>query len=158
VSIHNDKPVKSRSADSRSADEIRQDIERKRRAIASTVMQLDSRLHRLLDWRAQVSRNPLAAAGIAAAVGAAAGVMVAKPRRPVERVADSIAQRVGELRGALGRSLEPVELAQGAPRRRVHRGRSMAATALAVIIERATADFLREKVKQSRSGNVKNTD
>jgi ElaB/YqjD/DUF883 family membrane-anchored ribosome-binding protein len=75
---------------SRSAAEIRDDIELKKQAISETVDQLNVRLHEGIDWRSYVKRHPFLALGVAAGLGFFVSGKLVKPQTPVEKIADSI--------------------------------------------------------------------
>ena len=76
----------------RNVDELRQNIEAKKQAIAGTIKRLDERVHRATDWRAQVGDHPYIALGIAAGAGTLlAGFFRRKPT-PRERIMDALAE------------------------------------------------------------------
>jgi hypothetical protein len=82
----------------RDATEIRRDIERNRRQTKAIVTTLQDRIQEATDWRVQVSRHPLLAAGLAAGAGAMV-VGLLKPRgsaTPAERLTDRIFDRVDD--------------------------------------------------------------
>jgi hypothetical protein len=81
---------------SRSAEEIRNDIELKKQAISETVDRLNERLHEGMDWRSYVRRHPFLALGLAAGLGFYVSVKLAKPQTPVENFADTIQQLAGK--------------------------------------------------------------
>jgi ElaB/YqjD/DUF883 family membrane-anchored ribosome-binding protein len=137
--------------DRRSADQIREDLRARRRRIASTVAQIESRVQHALDWRGHASRHPFAAAGIAAALGTAAGALLRKPRRPpLGSVAASVAHTVEELRSRIDGAL-----VGAAERVRDRQGRDQARrpfpAALASTVARATLDFFWDKASPPRA-------
>jgi ElaB/YqjD/DUF883 family membrane-anchored ribosome-binding protein len=81
---------------SRSAEEIRNDIELKKQAISETVDQLNERLHEGMDWRSYVRRHPFLALGVAAGLGFFVSGKLVKPQTPVEKIADTIQNLTGK--------------------------------------------------------------
>ena len=81
---------------SRSAEEIRNDIELKKQAISETVDQLDERLHEGMDWRSYVKRHPFLALGLAAGLGFFVSSKLVKPQTPAEKIADTINHLTGK--------------------------------------------------------------
>ncbi len=75
---------------SRSAEEIRNDIELKTQMISETVNRLNERLHEKVDWRSYVRRHPFLALGVAASLGFFVSGKLVSPASPVERIADAI--------------------------------------------------------------------
>lgn len=116
--------------DTRTAEQIREDMEARRRRISSMVAEIDGRVQQALDWRGHVSRHPLAAAGISAALGAATGVLLRKPRRPpLERATATVVEAVQDARSR----------------------RPLIPGALASAIAKATVYFLWDKVSASKA-------
>jgi ElaB/YqjD/DUF883 family membrane-anchored ribosome-binding protein len=135
--------------DRRSAEQIREDIEARRRRISSTMTELDSRVHSAFDWRGHASRHPLAAAGIAAGLGAATGRLLRRPRQPpLERVTDTLVQAVASLRSRIDDTLEAAAQRE---ERRKRNDRPLLPAAFAATLARATIDFLADKVSESRT-------
>ena len=88
--------ISSESAN-RDPAQLRNDIEASREAITDTIKRIDNRMHRAVDWRAQVRDHPLVAVGAAAAGGMLlAGIFRRKPS-PRERIADAIAESVEDI-------------------------------------------------------------
>jgi len=83
----------------RSAEEIRNDIELKKQAISETVDQLNARLHEGMDWRSHVKRHPFLLLGVAAGIGFFVSSKLVKPKTPVEQIAETINQTVDQLVG-----------------------------------------------------------
>ncbi len=78
----------------RSPEELRQEIEAKKEAIAETINRLDLHVKRAIDWRAQVGDHPYLALGLAVVVGCLfAGVFKSKPS-PRERIMEALADGV----------------------------------------------------------------
>jgi len=78
-------------------EDLRQEIEYKKEAIAETLSRLDQRLHRAVDWRAQVGDHPFLALGVAIGVGCLfSGVFSSKPS-PQERIMDALADGVDDI-------------------------------------------------------------
>ncbi|HMG35998.1 MAG TPA: hypothetical protein VKM94_18830 [Blastocatellia bacterium] len=103
--------------DDRTADQIRRDIAARRESINAAVDQLNSRLERAMDWRAQVADHPFAALGAAAAVGFLASGILTPRRSPAERLVDALvssAQDLGYARSSPGFIAELVKSAAGA--------------------------------------------
>lgn len=83
----------------RSSERIRQDIVAKRETISGTVDRLGERINEKLDWRGYVRRYPYAVLGTAAGVAFVASALILRRRRsPMEKVADSIADAVEDIR------------------------------------------------------------
>lgn len=88
--------ISSESANRNSA-QLRNEIEASREAITDTIKRIDDRMHRAVDWRAQVRDHPLVAVGAAAVGGMLlAGVFRRKPT-PSERILDAIAESVEDV-------------------------------------------------------------
>ncbi len=81
---------------SRSAEEIKSDIELKKRAIAETVDQLNEKLHEKMDWRSYVKRHPFPALAIAAGLGFLVSGKLVRRESPIEKVADAIERVSGK--------------------------------------------------------------
>jgi hypothetical protein len=140
----------------RTAGQIRGDIARDRAAITALLRELDGRVHTALDWREQVSRHPLAAAGIAAGVSAVAAFVLRRSRRSSwERLADALADRVGSARGQVADDLENVVAAvrggSGGNRSDGRGGGSLVRTAVAASFGRAAAELLRRRLSRPSS-------
>jgi ElaB/YqjD/DUF883 family membrane-anchored ribosome-binding protein len=142
--------------DTRSAEQIREDLEARRRRISSTVTAIDSRVRHALDWRGHVSRHPLAAAGIAATLGAATGALLRRPRRtPLERVAATVEQAVDDLRSRIDDTLvSAAERVRDRPRRGLP-SRPLLPAGLAAMVTRATVDFLRDRVSRPKDPHAR---
>lgn len=80
--------------DSRSAEQIRQDIAAKRETISTTVDRLGERIQEKLDWRGYVARYPYATLGAAAGLGFAASFLVRRKRNPVDRIVDAVTDSI----------------------------------------------------------------
>jgi ElaB/YqjD/DUF883 family membrane-anchored ribosome-binding protein len=81
----------------RNPTQLRNDIEASREALTDTIKKLDDRMHRAVDWRAQVRDHPMIAVSAAAAGGILlAGLFRHKPT-PRERIVDAIAESVEDL-------------------------------------------------------------
>jgi hypothetical protein len=93
----------------RNPAELRSEIEASREAITETIKRLDDRMHRVVDWRAQVREHPLIAIGAAAAGGMLLAGMFRRKPSPRERIVDAIAESVEDLtdrfRSRIGREL-----------------------------------------------------
>ncbi len=84
---------------SRSAEEIKNDIELKKQVISQTVDQINVRLHEGMDWRSHVRRHPLLALGVAAGLGFFVSSKLVKPKTPAEQIAETINQTIDQLIG-----------------------------------------------------------
>jgi ElaB/YqjD/DUF883 family membrane-anchored ribosome-binding protein len=132
--------------DTRTAEQIREDIEARRRRISSMVTEIDSRVQQALDWRGHVSRHPFAAAGISATLGAATGVLLRQRRRsPLERATDTVVEAVQDARSRIDETLERTAERVGERPRRGHPSRPLIPRALASAIAKATVDFFWDK-------------
>ena len=76
----------------RSTDDLRQDIKNQKAAIAGTIDQIDSRVHRAADWRAQVADHPFVAIGTAFVVGGLVSRLFRHRPTPQERIMDAVAE------------------------------------------------------------------
>jgi ElaB/YqjD/DUF883 family membrane-anchored ribosome-binding protein len=99
----------------RSTEDIRQDIAKGEENISQTVEQIGERIKEKLDWRGYVKDSPYWALGAAAGLGYLASGMFRKRPTPMERIMDSIAEKVrdslgGVLAGAAGPGLIKVTL------------------------------------------------
>jgi len=109
--------------DTRTAEQIREAMAARRHRISSMVTEIDSRVQQAVDWRGHVSRHPLAAAGIFAALGAATGVLLRKPRRtPLERATSTVVEAVQHARSRIDETqpLVPGALASAIAKATVH--------------------------------------
>jgi ElaB/YqjD/DUF883 family membrane-anchored ribosome-binding protein len=78
----------------RSSEDLRQEIEAKKEAIAETINRLDQHVKRAIDWRAQVGDHPYLALGLAVGVGCLlVGIFKSKPS-PRERIMEALADGV----------------------------------------------------------------
>jgi len=153
-----DKPLVARAngsgsqKDTRTAEQIRGDMEARRRRISSMVAEIDSRVQQALDWRGHVFRHPLAAAGISAALGAATGVALGRPRRPpLERAAATVVEAVQAARSRIDEALgRTAERGRDRPRRGDPR-RPLIPGALASAIAKATVYLIWDKVSASKA-------
>ncbi|MEP7272550.1 MAG: hypothetical protein ABI882_13685 [Acidobacteriota bacterium] len=81
----------------RTPEDLRQEIEVKKEAIAETLNRLDQRVERAVDWRAQVGDHPFVALGLAASLGCLfAGIFKRNPT-PGERIRDALAEGVEDI-------------------------------------------------------------
>lgn len=80
-----------------SPEDLRQEIEEKKAAIANTLNRLDQRVQRATDWRAQAGDHPYLALGLAMSAGCLlAGIFKRRPS-PQERIMDALAEGVEDL-------------------------------------------------------------
>jgi ElaB/YqjD/DUF883 family membrane-anchored ribosome-binding protein len=86
----------SESAD-RNPAQLRNEIEASKEAITDTIKRLDDRMHRAVDWRAQVRDHPLFAISVAAAGGMLLAGMLKRKPSPRERIIDAIAESVEDV-------------------------------------------------------------
>ena len=122
----------------RSQEELRQELQDKKKAMAETLNRLDQRVQRAFDWRAQVGDHPLMALGIAVGAGClVSGIFKRKPS-PGERMLDAVAEGVEDLTGQVRDQLAP-HLS------RLTRGSTLKATAATLAVEVATA-YLNNKL------------
>jgi len=94
----------------RSTEDIRQDIAKGEAEISQTVEQIGERIKEKLDWRGYVKDSPYWALGAAAGLGYLASRAFIPRTTPMERIMDSIAEKVrdslgGVLAGAAGPGL-----------------------------------------------------
>ena len=81
----------------RSSEDLRQEIDAKKEAIAETINRLDQHVQRAVDWRAQVGDHPYLALGLAFGVGCLlAGIFKSKPS-PHERIMEALAEGVEDI-------------------------------------------------------------
>lgn len=86
---------KTKTDDQRSSDAIRREIAAKKEDLADTVDQLGEVIKEKADWRSYVRDYPLAALGVAAGVGLIASAIFKSRRDPIERLVNSVSQRIG---------------------------------------------------------------
>jgi ElaB/YqjD/DUF883 family membrane-anchored ribosome-binding protein len=78
----------------RSSEDLRQEIEAKKEAIAETINRLDQRVKRAIDWRAQVGDHPYLALGLAVGVGCLLVGIFKSKSSPRERIMEALADGV----------------------------------------------------------------
>jgi ElaB/YqjD/DUF883 family membrane-anchored ribosome-binding protein len=137
--------------DERSAEEIRRDIAARRQSITNTVEQLNSEVHRALDWRNYVGNHPMTSVAVAAGAGFLLARVFRRRQPPLERLLDAAADSVEDLAGGLLRRLDYFAAATSISR---------AARGAAVTFgTKAVADYLKRRavgshdVRTSESSN-----
>jgi ElaB/YqjD/DUF883 family membrane-anchored ribosome-binding protein len=83
----------------RDTAELRREVEAQREAIAGTIHQIDDRVQRTTDWRAQVNEHPFIAVGIAFAVGGLLSGLLIRKRTPEQRMTEALVDRFDDLTG-----------------------------------------------------------
>ena len=63
------------------SDEIKQEIDARRRALGDKLQELEHRVRAAADWRAQVDHRPVLAVTLAFGGGLLAAAMIPKPHR-----------------------------------------------------------------------------
>lgn len=137
---------RERAADTRSVDEIRQNIAERRESIAETVDEIGDRFSRTLDWREYLAEYPLVAIGAAAGVGLLlSGIFKRRPTSG-ERIIEALADGVEDVTDRFRYQLEEV----GAMKKsgKMGLGRTAKAAITATITKSAT-DYLTAKVNQA---------
>jgi ElaB/YqjD/DUF883 family membrane-anchored ribosome-binding protein len=128
----------------RSPEDLRQEIEAKKEAIAETINRLDQHVQRAVDWRAQVGDHPYLALGLAVGVGCLfAGIFKSKlsPReRMMEALAEGVEDTADQVRNRLASEF-----------RRPPTGSALKAAAAALVTKAATA-YLRNKLSHAFKG------
>jgi ElaB/YqjD/DUF883 family membrane-anchored ribosome-binding protein len=127
----------------RGAEDLRQEIEAKKEAIAETINRLDRHVQRAVDWRAQVGDHPYLALGLAFGVGCLlAGVFKSKPS-PRERIMEAIAESVEDIADQARNRI-------GSRFRRPPTGGALKAAA--ALVTKATTAYLRYKLSRAFKG------
>jgi len=85
----------------RSTEDIRQDIAKGEAEISQTVEQIGERIKEKLDWRGYVKDSPYWALGAAAGLGYLASRALIPRTTSMERIMDSIAEKVRDSLGGL---------------------------------------------------------
>jgi ElaB/YqjD/DUF883 family membrane-anchored ribosome-binding protein len=128
----------------RSPEDLRQEIEAKKEAIAETINRLDQHVQRAVDWRAQVGDHPYLALGLAVGVGCLfAGIFKSKPS-PRERMMEALAEGVEDIADQVCNRL-------ASEFRRPPTGSALKAAAAALVTKAATA-YLRNKLSHVFKG------
>jgi hypothetical protein len=128
----------------RSSEDLRQEVETKKEAIAETINRLDRHVRRAVDWRAQVGDHPYLALGLAVGVGCLfAGIFKSKPS-PRERIMEALAESVEDIADQARNRI-------GSRFRRPPTGGALKAAAAALATKAATA-YLRNKLSRAFKG------
>jgi len=135
-----------RSADDRSAHEIRQDIAAKRETISETVDKLGERIHQTLDWREYVGQYPGVALGLAAGVGFLVSGIFRREPTPQERIMDAVADIADDLTDRIS------DVAGDVIKRKMVSGKTVKA-ALVALVTKAAVDFAKQKALTVISGS-----
>lgn len=85
----------------RSTEDIRQDIAKEKENISKTVEQIGELIKKDLDWREYVKDSPYLAIGIAAGLGYLTSGIFRTSTTPMERIMDSIEEKVHDSLGGL---------------------------------------------------------
>lgn len=96
--------------ETRTADEIRQDIAERREAISETVSRLNDRIQRTFDWREYIADHPLAAVGVAVGAGLLVSGMFKRKQTPRERILHALSDSVEDVTGRLRSQLDDLPL------------------------------------------------
>ena len=127
----------------RSPEDLRQEVETRKEAIAETINRLDRHVRRAVDWRAQVGDHPYLALGLAVGVGCLfAGIFKSKPS-PRERIMEALAESVEDIADQARNRI-------GSRFRRPPTGGALKAAA-ALMTKAATA-YLRNKLSRAFEG------
>lgn len=78
-------------------EDLRQDIDAQKDAIAGTLSQLDRKMKRATDWRTPVADHPYLAVGVALGAGALLSGMFRRKPTPRERIIDALAESVEDI-------------------------------------------------------------
>ena len=81
----------------RSTGDLREDIKNQKAAIAGTIDQIDLRVHRAADWRAQVTDHPFIAIGAAFVAGGFVSRLFRHRPTPQERIMDAVAEGIEDI-------------------------------------------------------------
>jgi len=128
----------------RSSEDLRQEVETKKEAIAETINRLDQHVRRTVDWRAQVGDHPYLALGLAVGVGCLfAGIFKSKPG-PRERIMGALAEGVEDIADQVRNRID-------SQFRRPARGGVLKGAAAALVTKAATA-YLRNKLSRAFKG------
>ncbi len=125
----------------RSPEDLRQEIQDKKEAIAETLNRLDQRVHRATDWRAQVGDHPFLALGVAVSVGCLCAGIFKRKSSPQARIMEALAEGVEDI-------TEQVRDRIDAQFRWPERGGALKATA-AVLVTKAATAYLRNKLSHA---------
>ena len=85
-------PALSLSSEDRNTADLRRNIEEQKEAIAGTIHQIDQRIQRSTDWRAQVSDHALLSVGVAFVAGGLMSAFFTRKPTPRERMLDALAE------------------------------------------------------------------
>jgi ElaB/YqjD/DUF883 family membrane-anchored ribosome-binding protein len=128
----------------RNSEDLRQEIEAKKEAIAETINRLDQHVRRAVDWRAQVGGHPYLALGLAVGVGCLlAGIFKSKPC-PRERIMEALAESVEDIADQARNRI-------GSQFRIPPTGGALKTVATALVTKAATA-YLRKKLSRAFKG------
>ncbi|MEO6726230.1 MAG: hypothetical protein ABIU20_08915 [Blastocatellia bacterium] len=132
----------------RSSEDLRQEIKDKKEAIAETLNRLDQRVHRAIDWRAQVGDHPYLALGLAVSVGCLFSGIFNSTSSPRERIMDALAEGVEDITDQVRNSVN-------SQFSRPSKGNALKAAALALATKAATT-YLSNKL--SSTPKARNTE
>jgi ElaB/YqjD/DUF883 family membrane-anchored ribosome-binding protein len=130
----------------RSPAELRSEIEASREAITDTIKRLDNRMHRVVDWRAQVREHPMIAIGAAAAGGMLLAGMFRRKPTPRERIVDAIAESVEDI-------TDTVRNRVGSELTRTMTGSLLKTAITTILVKKATDYLLQLKADALNSNN-----
>jgi hypothetical protein len=134
------KPAPGEASDTRSADDIRQDIAARRDSITETVDHLSDRFHRTFDWRTYVATYPLVAVGVVAGAGFLLAGMFKRRATPTERMVEALADTLNDVTDRFRAQLDNVGLQRSSAWSRTVKA---AATGAAT---KAITDYLRNRL------------
>lgn len=130
----------------RSPEDLRQEIQDKKEAIAETLNRLDQRVHRATDWRAQAGDHPYLALGLAVSAGCLLARIFKRKPGPRERMLDALAESIEDLSDQMR---ERIDAQFGRPAR----SGALKATVAALATKAATT-YLSNRL--SRAHNTRN--
>lgn len=130
----------------RNPAQLRDDIEASKEAITDTIKRLDERVHRAVDWRAQVRDHPLVAVSAAAVGGMLLAGMFSRKPSPRDRIIDAIADSVEDV-------TDKVRSRVGSELTRTITGSLLKAAVTTVIAKKATEYLLQVTANGLKSNN-----
>lgn len=128
----------------RSPEDLRQEIQDKKEAIAETLHRLDQRAHRAFDWRAQAGDHPYLALGLAVGVGCLLSGIFKRQPSPRERMMEALAEGVEDI-------ADQVRDRIGSQFNRPAMGGALKATA-AALATKAVTIYLSNKLSSASKG------